>query len=68
MPTQTYEALLSSPQYIAQAQAARRAIEGVGGVLQIIPNPHTGMTLIVLTLPTPHRPEAFLPGLPFYPV
>lgn len=68
MPMQTYEALLSSPQHVAQAHAARRAIEGVGGALRVIPNPRTGMTLIVLTLPMPHHPDEFVPGLPLYPV
>lgn len=69
-PTRTYEALLSNPQHVAQAQAAKRAIEGVGGSLQIIrtlPQPgQPGMTLVVVTLPSPYLPDAFLPGLPFY--
>lgn len=67
-PTQTFEALLSNPQHIAQAQAALRAIERVGGVLQLIRAPQPGqpgMTLVVVTLPSAYLPDAFLPGLPF---
>ena len=67
-PTQTFEALLSNPQHVAQAQAARRAIESVGGSLQLIRTPQPGqpgMTLVVMTLPNAYLPETFLPGLPF---
>lgn len=69
--TRTYEALLSNPQHVAQAQAARRAIERVGGSLQMIRAPQPGqpgMTLVVVTLPVAYVPETFLPGLPFYEV
>lgn len=68
-PTRTYEALLANPQHVAQVQAARRAIESVGGSLQIIRTPQSGqsgMTLVVVTLPGAYLPDAFLPGLPFY--
>ncbi len=66
-PTRTYEALLSNPQHVAQVQAARRAIESVGGSLQIIRTPEqASMTLVVVTLPSAYLPDTFLPGLPFY--
>ena len=67
-PTQTFEALLSNPQHVAQAQAARRAIERVGGSLQLIRAPQPGQpgrTLVVMTLPNAYLHETFLPGLPF---
>jgi hypothetical protein len=65
-PAQTYEALLSKAQFITQVRAAQRAIESVGGTLQVIPNHQPGLTLIVLTLPASYRPEVFFPGIPFY--
>ena len=68
-PTRTYEALLSNPQHVAQAQAAKRAIEGVGGSLEVIRTPQSGqpgLTLVVVTLPGAYLPDTFLPGLPLY--
>jgi hypothetical protein len=66
MPTQTYEALLSNPQHVAQVKAAKRAIERIGGALQMLPAQQPGMTLVVLTLPVSYQPSAFFPGLSFY--
>lgn len=66
MPTQTFEALLSRPQHVAQAFAARPEIERVGGTIQIAPPNSLGMTLVVLTLPAPYSADTFFPGLPFY--
>lgn len=65
MPMQTYEALLAQPQHVAQVKAARRAIERIGGTVQMLPAQQTGMTLVVLTLPVSYQPSAFFPGLPF---
>lgn len=67
MRTQTYEALLSNPQHIAQVRAAARAIEQMGGKLEIFPTKTSGLALVVLTLPEQYRPEAIFPGLPFFP-
>jgi len=67
-PMQTYEAVLSNAQHVAQARAAKSAIERAGGTLEFLPAAQRGMTLVVLTLPVSHRPETFVPGLPFYPV
>lgn len=68
MQTRTYEALLSSPQHVAQARAAKSAIERAGGTLEFTPTAQRGMTLVVLTLPIAYWPDTFVPGLPFYPV
>lgn len=68
MRTQTYEALLSNPQHIAQTRAAARAIEQLGGKLEIHPTKTPGMALVALTLPEQYRPETIFPGLPFFPV
>ncbi|HLY29814.1 MAG TPA: hypothetical protein VKQ36_02180 [Ktedonobacterales bacterium] len=62
-----YQAVFSRPDNIARVQAARRAIERVGGKVEIIPS-NAGMTAVILTLPEPYRPEQFVPGLPFFPL
>jgi hypothetical protein len=63
-----YQAILGNPTNVARVQAARSAIDQVGGRVQIAPPTKDGMTLVVLTLPEGYAPERFLPGLPFYPV
>lgn len=63
-----YQAMLRNPANVARVQAARRAIEQVGGRIQIAPPTKDGMTLVVLSLPEGYAPDHFLPGLPFYPV
>ena len=75
METQTYEALLSNPQHIAQVRAAERAIKGIGGTLQFVSHAHDrhdprerDMVLVVLELPLAYVPATFFPGMPFYPV
>lgn len=68
MPMRVYEATLSQPASLAQIEAARAAIERVGGSVKVAPPTRTGMALVTLVLPDPHRPEAFFPNLPFYPV
>ena len=62
----TYEAALTRKENLAQVKAAIRQIERIGGKVQIAAPTATGVTLVVLTLPEPHRPEDVLPGLPFY--
>lgn len=68
MPMRVYEAILSQPASLAQIEAARAAIERVGGSVKIAPPTRTGMALVTLMLPDPYRPENFFPSLPFYPV
>jgi hypothetical protein len=63
-----YQAVLRNPNNVARVQAARRAIEQVGGQVRVAPPTKDGMTLVVLSLPEGNAPEQFLPGLPFYPV
>lgn len=65
MRTQTFEALLSNPHHIAQVRAATRAIEQIGGDVELFPPKGPGITLVVLTLPEPYQPEIFFPDLPF---
>jgi hypothetical protein len=64
----TYEAALSRAENIAQVRAAIRAIERVGGRVSIGPPAPTGVVVVEITLPEPYTPDAFVPGLPFYPV
>jgi hypothetical protein len=68
MPLRVYEAILSLPASIARIQAAQRAIERVGGSVKLAPATSSGMVLVTLVLPDPHRPHDFFPDLPFYPV
>ncbi len=68
MRMQTYQANFYRPENVARVQQARRAIEQVGGKVEIIPPAKTGMIVVVLTLPEQYSPDDFLPGLPFYPV
>lgn len=67
MKLRTYEAALSRTDNLAQVKAATRLIERIGGKVQIAPPSANGVTLVVLILPETHRPEDFLPGLPFFP-
>lgn len=61
----SYEAVISRPDNLARIQAARRAIERIGGTVAIAPPNAVGMVLVVLTLPAPYTPDDFLPGIPF---
>ena len=68
MPLIVYEAILSDPRNLAQVQAARRAIEAVGGWVQREPPTKEGLVVVILALPKGYAPKQFIPGLPFYPV
>lgn len=68
MNRRTYEALITQPENVARVHAGIRAIERVGGSVQIAPPTHDGITLVTLILPDPYRPDQFFPGLPFYPI
>ncbi len=63
-----YEALLANQQSLARVQSARRAIEQVGGRIQVDSEPDSPVHIVTLWLPSPYHPEVILPGLPFYPV
>ena len=67
MRMQTYEAILARPETVRQAREQQRAIERLGGTLEISPRGATGMTLVRLSLPEPYTPADVLPGLPFFP-
>lgn len=62
----TYQAVLSKPN-AARVQAARRAIERIGGRVTLSAPNQMGLVIAQLQLPDTHRPEHLLPGLPFYP-
>ena len=63
-----YEATLYNPQSLVSVQAARPAIERVGGRVEIDRPSVTGMITVTLWLPSAYFPSVFLPGLPFYPI
>lgn len=62
-----YEALLTNPQSIARVQAARHAIQQLGGRVEIQGERGSPVQLVTLWLPAPHTPDEALPGLPFFP-
>jgi hypothetical protein len=66
MQIKTYEAMLARPETVRQARAQQRAIERLGGTLEISAPSATGMTLVRLTLPEPSTPADVLPELPFF--
>lgn len=63
-----YEALLANQQSLARVQSARRAIEQIGGRIQVDSEPGSAVHVVTLWLPPPYQPDTVLPGLPFYPV
>lgn len=63
-----YQAMLSNPANVARVRAAQRAIEQVGGKVNITSPTKVGMVVVLLALPEGYVPGQFLPGLPFYPV
>jgi len=64
---QEYQALISRPDYLARLQAARAAIERVGGRLVIGAPNAAGIHVVILRLPSRYTPDDFVPGLPFTP-
>jgi hypothetical protein len=64
---QAYQALLARAESLASVRARRRAIEAVGGKIEIAPPTSTGMVVVKLWLPPPYQPYDFIPDLPFYP-
>lgn len=66
MQLKTYEAMLARSETVRQARAQQRAIERLGGTLEISAPSATGMTLVRLTLPEPYTPADVLPDLPFF--
>lgn len=63
-----YEALLANEQSLARVHAARRAIEHVGGRIEIERQAGSAAHVVTIWLPMPYHPDGVLPGLPFYPV
>lgn len=63
-----YEALLANQQSLLRVQSARRAIEQIGGRVQVDNEPGSAVHIVTLWLPPSYQPETVLPGLPFYPV
>jgi hypothetical protein len=61
----SYEAVISRPDNLARIQAARRAVERIGGKIVTAPANAAGMVLVVVTLPKPYTPDDFFPGVPF---
>lgn len=66
MLMKTYEAILARPETVRQARAQQRAVERLGGTLEVSAPGATGMTLVRLTLPEPYTPADVLPDLPFF--
>lgn len=62
-----YEAALTRRENVMQVEAARRAIEQVGGRVEISHPSSAGVVVVILHLPVRYTPHDFLPGLPFYP-
>jgi hypothetical protein len=63
-----YQAMLSNPNNVARVRAAQRAIEQVGGKIEVAPPTRVGMVVVLVYLPEGYTPDQFVPGLPFYPV
>ncbi|HEY7342230.1 MAG TPA: hypothetical protein VH591_15240 [Ktedonobacterales bacterium] len=61
-----YQALIASPQNVANVRARKHEIERVGGRIAIAPPTRVGMVLVVLELPPDYTPEQFFPDIPFY--
>jgi hypothetical protein len=61
-----YQALIASPQNVANVQARKHHVERVGGRIAIAPPTRVGMVLVVLELPPDYTPEQFFPDIPFY--
>lgn len=61
-----YQALIASPQNVANVRARKHHVERVGGRLAIAPPTRVGMVLVVLELPPDYTPEQFFPEIPFY--
>lgn len=61
-----YQALIASPQNVANVRARKLHVERVGGRLAIAPPTRVGMVLVVLELPPDYTPEQFFPDIPFY--
>jgi hypothetical protein len=65
---QSFEAMLTRPESLIRIQAARPAIESVGGRIEIQPSGSPDLLIVLLHLPEPYQPDEFLPELPFFPV
>ena len=66
MKLNQYQALIASPQNVANVRARKHEVERVGGRLAIAPPTRVGMVLVVLELPPDYTPEQFFPDIPFY--
>ena len=61
-----YQALIASPQNVANVRARKNEVERVGGRIAIAPPTRVGMVLVILELPLGYTPEQFFPDIPFY--
>jgi len=61
-----YQALIASPQNVANVRARIHHVERVGGRIAIAPPTRVGMVLVVLELPSDYAPELFFPDIPSY--
>lgn len=64
---QTYQALLARQDNVVRVWQMRRAVEDVGGKIEMAPPTVTGMVRVTLWLPPQYQPNDFFPDLPFYP-
>ena len=63
----SYQALLARADNVTKVRQMRRAIEAVGGKIEMAPPTATGMVRVTLWLPPQYQPGEFFPDLPFYP-
>jgi hypothetical protein len=61
-----YQALIASPQNVANVQARKHAVERIGGRVATAPPIRVGMALVILELPPGYAPEQFFHEIPFY--
>jgi len=64
----TYQALLTRRESLDRVKSVRKAIEQVGGQIEVVPSGTPGMTCAIVHLPSPRHPHEFVPEIPFFPV
>jgi hypothetical protein len=67
MAMQAYEVILAREETIQRIRDAQRAIERLGGAVEIGAPTPTGVRLARIILPEPMAPDDVLPGIPFVP-
>src|SRR5258707_10924960 len=55
----TYQALLTRRESLDRVKSVRKAIEQVGGQVEVVPSGTPGMTCAIVHLPSPRHPHEF---------